>query len=340
MPKHLSLYQLKDIDHLIKHRKGETKLGEKFQFVIPGENLEEQLRLSEAKYVLFGIPEDLGVMLNYGRRGAGNAWQAVLSSLVNVQNNDFQKGKQVLLLGHFNFSDLLDPIGVPDTEILREQALKVIDIIDKEVTRLIQLIVTSGKKPIIIGGGHNNAYGIIKGCALAMNKPINVINIDAHSDFRPTNSRHSGNGFSYAYQEGFLKRYYIFGLHENYTSGKLFRRLDEEQENVRYNTLEELEVRREKGIDFEINEALDFVKASRYGIEIDCDAIAGVPSSAMSPTGFSLNTVRRLLHLFSRNKNVQYLHISEAAPDPEDDREILMAGKLISYLITDFIKKA
>jgi formiminoglutamase len=29
--------------------------------------------------------------------------------------------------------------------------------------------------------------------------------------------RHSGNGFSYAYEEGFLKIFY-FGLHENYTS--------------------------------------------------------------------------------------------------------------------------
>jgi formiminoglutamase len=46
---------------------------------------------------------------------------------------------------------------------------------------------------------------------------VNAINFDAHSD-RILEGRHSGNGFSYAYEEGFLKKYFIFGLHENYTS--------------------------------------------------------------------------------------------------------------------------
>jgi formiminoglutamase len=71
------------------------------------------------------------------------------------------------------------------------------------------------KNPII--GGHNNSYGNIKGTALAKGKPVNAINFDAHSDFRILEGRHSGNGFSYAYEEGFLKKFY-FGLHENYTS--------------------------------------------------------------------------------------------------------------------------
>ena len=70
-------------------------------------------------------------------------------------------------------------------------------------------IVLADKKPIIIGGGHNNAYGNIKGTSLAIGEPINVINFDAHSDFRPEEGRHSGNGFSYAYTEGFLNYYFI-----------------------------------------------------------------------------------------------------------------------------------
>jgi formiminoglutamase len=39
---------------------------------------------------------------------------------------------------------------------------------------------------------------------------VNAINFDAHSDFRILEGRHSGNGFSYAYEEGFLKKYFIF----------------------------------------------------------------------------------------------------------------------------------
>jgi formiminoglutamase len=41
-------------------------------------------------------------------------------------------------------------------------------------------IIKLGKIPIIIGGGHNNAYGNIKGSALAKGK-LNAINFDAHS---------------------------------------------------------------------------------------------------------------------------------------------------------------
>jgi formiminoglutamase len=46
---------------------------------------------------------------------------------------------------------------------------------------------------------------------------VNAINFDAHSTFI-LEGRHSGNGFSYAYEEGFLKNILFFGLHENYTS--------------------------------------------------------------------------------------------------------------------------
>ena len=78
---------------------------------------------------------------------------------------------------------------------------------------------------LIIGGGHNNAYGNIKGLALAKGIPVNAINFDAHTDFRAEEGRHSGNGFSYAYAEGFLKNYFIFSLQRNYTSDILFKTL-------------------------------------------------------------------------------------------------------------------
>jgi formiminoglutamase len=64
--------------------------------------------------------------------------------------------------------------------------------------------------------GHNNSYGNIKGSALAKGKPLTPLIL---MPILILESRgHSGNGFSYAYEEGFLKKYFVFGLHENYTS--------------------------------------------------------------------------------------------------------------------------
>lgn len=73
----------------------------------------------------------------------------------------------------------------------------------------------------------------------------------------------------------------------------------------------------------------------RFGIEIDCDAIVNITSSAQTPSGFSVKKTRQFVHYFGRHKNAAYLHICEAIPTKKNAAQI---GKLISYLITDFIK--
>src|SRR5690606_9238994 len=157
---------------------------------------------------------------NYGRPGAASAWESAIKSIANIQHNRFCKGNQILVLGTLNFKTQMEEAKNLDFNITidRKRLSELVSQIDKEVVHVITSIVKTGKIPIIIGGGHNNAYGNIKGTALAHGKPINVVNLDAHSDFRILEGRHSGNGFSYAFEEGFLKKYFIFGLHENYTS--------------------------------------------------------------------------------------------------------------------------
>lgn len=338
MPSKLTIYDLKKIHSLTNIRPGETKFGEKVRYINPEEDLEEQLQLSDAKYVLFGIPEDIGVVGNHGIPGTRNAWNALLKALLNIQHNAIVKGSRVLLLGHLDFSDMMESTGEFTGEELVDHCRELTETIDKEVTSLVRKIVSAGKKPIIIGGGHNNAYGNIKGSSLAIGSGINALNIDAHTDFRKRESRHSGNGFSWAYYEGFLNKYFIFGLHENYTSKKIYKKIETE-ERIGFNTFEELYVRKEKGLDFEVNEAVNFVKGSRFGVEVDMDAIAYMPSSARTPSGMSLEAVRNIVFTASRSKNATYLHLCEAAPDPDDMKEMAVVGKALAYLVSDFIRK-
>jgi formiminoglutamase len=60
-----------------------------------------------------------------------------------------------------------------------------------------------------------------------------------------------------------------------------------------------------------------------------------MPSSALSPSGWSLDQMRSLLlkmgHL---NAQIAYLNLTEAAP--LDEREDLVVGKALSYLVRDF----
>ncbi|WP_291103877.1 MULTISPECIES: formimidoylglutamase [unclassified Flavobacterium] len=336
----LIAFTTKDLAKITNHRSGEIKFGEKMLTIPKEMDPVSFLKTCEAKYILFGIPEDIGIRANFGRPGAASAWESAIKSIANIQHNRFCKGNQLLVLGqldvceemkeveHLNFNNADD----------RSKLSQLVKKIDKDVSHIIFNIIKSGKIPIIIGGGHNNSYGNIKGTALAKGKPINAINFDAHSDFRILEGRHSGNGFSYAYEEGFLKKYFVFGLHENYTSKSVLDIIKKTEDRVRYTTYDSINIRKEKEFNQELVNALEFIKTDFYGIEIDLDAIPNIASSAMTLSGFSIEELRQFVSYFAKNKNASYLHICEGAPDLCEDQNGHLIGKLIGYLVTDFIK--
>lgn len=332
----LILFSNNDLKSLLKNRPSESKFGDDVQLLPNFNTIYDTLLTLDVDYVIFGIKEDVGVFANYGNTGAAKAWDATLKVLLNIQSNTFTNPNKVLILGHLDFSDMMEKIRSLDQNNKKDvnKARKKVAKIDKYVTDLVYQIVKAGKIPIIIGGGHNNAYGNIKGASLAHKKPINVVNFDAHSDFRREEGRHSGNGFSYAYTEGFMKNYFIFGLHENYTSDNIFQVLNKFK-SIQYNTFEGISIRNELSYKSELERALEFVSEKPFGVEIDCDAIKNIPSSAMTPSGFSVKKARAFVNHFAKHKNAQYLHICEAAPTPETETKV---GKLITYLVTDFMR--
>ena len=329
-----------DLAKITNHRSGEIKFGEKMITVPKNTDTIEFFKTCEAKYVLFGIPEDIGVRANFGRPGAASAWNSSIKSIANIQHNRFCKGSQLIVLGQLDVSKVMKEVQNLDFNDSndRSRLSQLVTIIDKDVSHIIFNIVKSGKIPIIIGGGHNNSYGNIKGSALAKGKSINAINFDAHSDFRILEGRHSGNGFSYAYEEGFLKKYFIFGLHENYTSKRVLDIIKKIESRVRFNTYESVNIRKEKEFDLEMAYALEFINNDFFGIEIDLDAIPNIACSAMTTSGFSVEQLRQFISFFAKNKNATYLHICEGAPDLGEEKNNHLIGKLIGYLITDFIK--
>lgn len=329
-----------DLGKITNHRSGEIKFGEKMITIPKGVDVINFLNESKARFVLFGIPEDIGVRANNGRPGTSSAWENALSSIANIQHNRFCKGSQIIILGALNVSEELNEaknLSFTATDE-RKKLSTLVEKIDKEVSHIIFNIIKAGKIPIIIGGGHNNAYGNIKGAALAKGKPVNAVNFDAHSDFRILEGRHSGNGFSYAFDEGFLKKYFIFGLHESYTSKNVLLRLKDIEDRVRFNTYDEIAIRNEKNYEQELNQALNFIKNDSFGIEVDLDALPGIASSAMTMSGFSIEKARQFIHHFGQHSNATYLHICEGAPDLFDDKNPQLLGKLIGYLVTDFMK--
>lgn len=311
-------------------RIGEVKLGQVLTTVKydiqNSDALSSALNSSKAKYVIVGISEDVGVRANYGKGGTVLAYDNFLRYFVNVQKNQFINDDTVLILGEIDVADIQElSTTITDINKLRELCSD----IDERMFSVIKRVVESEKIPIVIGGGHNNAYGNIKGTSLALNKSIEVLNIDPHADFRVEEGRHSGNGFRYAYQQNYLNKYGVWGLHENYNSQVILDSFAKD-ENLFFETLDNII----KGSSLSFD---DFLNKFSYeiGLELDSDSIKNMPCSAISPVGFTEEEVLGFIYKISISKKVLYYHFTEGAPKGEHD---YIVGKFLSYLVTSILK--
>lgn len=346
MMNHFKIYSRQDVLSLTKIRRFETKLGERLQVVTDKADFAESINTTTAKYILFGIPEDIGVRGNQGIGGADSAWIPFLSSFLNIQSNDFFSGEEILLAGHFDFGDLkyLIEQNAMDFEEKTDAYRHAVITIDNEVEELAKIITSAGKIPIAIGGGHNNAYPLIKGSSKGLHKmekiplaQINCVNLDAHTDFRATEGRHSGNGFRYAEEDGFLQKYCAIAIHENYLQQNVW--LDiVNNPFLDIITYEDIFIREKKNFMQAIAHAVEFTADNYTGIELDLDIVENILCSAETPAGISSLQARQYINYAAHHSKAAYLHICEGASQLTDGRKCDTTGKLLSYLVSDFVK--
>jgi formiminoglutamase len=343
---YLHLFKKEDILSLVRIRRYETKLGERVQTVLSGAQFRVAIAVSDADFVVLGIPEDIGVKSNEGVGGTNTAWNAFLQSFLNIQSNDFLDGREILMAGYFDFSSLVDVIEINafNYEEKIDAYRHAVNTIDDTVEQYIHEITQQKKIPIIIGGGHNNAYPCIKGAAKGWYKAglidlpqINVVNLDAHADYRAMEGRHSCNAFRYAEEDGYLEKYCILGLHENYISQYILMDIVNNPFTDCI-TYEDIFLHEKRSFQQALAHAAAFTEAGLCGIELDVDAIENTLSSAGSPSGISPIHARQYLNFMAWNTWPAYLHICDAATRMEDGRQSNTTGKLLSYLVSDFVK--
>lgn len=328
----LQIIDKAEIDALTALRTGETKLGSRVQW-FSADHWEKELAQSSAVFVILGIPEDIGVRANSGIGGTRSLWPQALKSLLNVQDTRTLPGNALAVLGGFDFSELHLRAQQADLPTLREM----VHTIDEAVCPVILSICKAGKIPIVIGGGHNNAYPLLKGASKAFGKMLQCVNLDAHSDYRPIEGRHSGNGFRYARMDGYLKRYAVLGLHRNYNSQAVLDDMAADPD-ISVSFYEDAYIEQSRDFAACVESAFRFAAGAPTGIELDLDCIEGVLSSAATPAGIRSVEARRYLTYAARFADVAYLHIAEGSTQMDDGREDRQTAKLVSYLITDFVR--
>jgi formiminoglutamase len=143
------------------------------------------LSLSPGQPVIIGFPQDEGVRRNFGRPGAAEAPGEIRRWLYRLSPWDVLRGADLTRLHLLDLGDLRCDANLE----LSQQALG--DIIPQ--------VLAARAIPIVLGGGHETAFGHFLGYA-ASRLPVGIINLDAHLDVRPllNGLGHSGSPFRQA----------------------------------------------------------------------------------------------------------------------------------------------
>lgn len=178
----------------------------RYHQVVKVKDLSSSLPVNET--TLLGFSSDVGVKRNGGRTGAANGpdyFRYSIGSLCWHSKHDF--------------SDVGNIHPIDDD----------LETAQQELGKTVHLLLREGNTPIVIGGGHETAFGHYLGIAdfLKETEPdckIGILNIDAHFDLRPHNGvAHSGSPFlqahEHAKENNIDLKYFVYGINrDNNTS--------------------------------------------------------------------------------------------------------------------------
>jgi formiminoglutamase len=298
-------------DALLSLRPNETKIGQQVYLASAEQSLGQNAhdaKSAGAQFAIIAIAEDVGPRANLGRGGADDAFIASMKQFINLQSNRFLNGNQCAILGQISLDTSISTHAT--VEQLRLATAQLDDIVIAAISEIMQ----AGLEPIVIGGGHNNAYGLLMATKAITGLPVAAVNLDPHSDFRPREGRHSGNGFSYAAAHGALDHYHILGLHELKNSEATLEQFS--LFGATWHSLQQIWVRRELPLEAALTQIATSLNQTQLpvALELDVDSIANMPSSAATFAGIPLLDACHYVHYIAKHCSCRYAHFAETAP--------------------------
>lgn len=276
-----------------------------------------------------GFKCDKGVVLNKGRAGAAKGPKSIRKELANLP---CQFSKDVLLF---------DAGNVDCENATLEEAQ---DSLAKAVERVLDLNLF----PILLGGGHEIAFGHYKGIFSHLNKKkeaenIGIVNFDAHFDLRSYDEGGSSGTMFKQISDLTIEHntnysYFCIGIQKNGNTVSLFNTA--ERLGVEYILAKEIE-----SIDFYsmIEKLDDFIKAQDHiyvTICADVFSSAFAPGvSAPQPLGLNPDKVLVFLKYILRANKTISLDIAEVSPRFDQDDATANLASIIIFAVVNTLSK-
>ncbi|WP_067541841.1 formimidoylglutamase [Nocardia crassostreae] len=274
-----------------------------------------------SRCALIGFASDEGVRRNKGRPGAAAGPEALRGALASMA-----------LAAPLDVEDA-GTIAVTDADLEAGQV---------RLGRAVTAALDSGRLPVVLGGGHEVAFGTYSGVAasrLRRTRPrLGILNLDAHFDLRDEPIPSSGTPFRQILeverQAGTPCRYDVVGISQPSNTMALFdtaHRL-----GVRYLLDEECGAMDYGRVDDFVADLLDSVDLLYLTVDLDVLPAAVAPGvSAPAAYGVPLEIIQRVSDRVTISGKLAAVDIAELNPSLDiDSRTARTAARLIHRIVT------
>ena len=267
---------------------------------------------AEPGVALLGFASDEGVERNHGRPGAAAGPAALRSALGS------------LALHHTHPLYDAGTITTQGTDLEGSH---------ERLSDAVESLSRAGHLPIILGGGHETAFGSHRGAFRAQG-PLQIINLDAHFDLRSADVPTSGTPFKQISELTDDFDYTVLGISRPNNTAVLFDEaeslgvaitLDEELVNLSPAECGELAARATEGKD-------------KVHLSIDLDVLPASTApgvSAPASLGVSYERIRAMAVAIARTGKLALVDVVELNPTFDiDNRTAKAAARLIDDIVT------
>lgn len=277
--------------------------------------------LRPGRAVLLGFPQDEGVRRNQGRPGAARAPEEIRRWLYRLAPWDPEMDVDLALAPPLDLGNIRIQGALEESQ--------------EVLAHVVAPVLRAGAVPIVLGGGHETAYGHYLGY-VAAGRPVGIINIDAHLDVRPLldGRGHSGSPFRQALEHPTQplpgSRYACLGAQPHATSRQHWQYAC--QCGARVHWRGDLQPSLASHLSVECDRFAAEGTAIYLSIDADVVRMADVPGvSAPNPSGLPGDEVLAAARIAGQSPGIARLDLVELNPNHDSGGQSARWGALVVW---------